>query len=269
MAEKVANRPVPDTTVLRAIKSVMSEVAANSVTNTVTKQDLVSCLDRICPVFRSFKSAIGTSAATFKEEAKPFKDNAVVIQELYDEFDLNEDQILMPDELFLLLRRACDHSGFQICDIECMELFRLVMEQSMLDKDGDELLDRPEVERAFDLVFRFYNQMKSGTAPKPPGKGPPGKGPPMKGPPPAAEVTPDSLPAPERKVQLMDAFDLVDEDGAGIAPRLDLRKKVDSFIPQCAEVQALSDAVRGVDAMILERDEYEEIVDKWLSESYN
>jgi len=65
---------------------------------------------------------------------------------------------------------------------------------------------------------------------------------------------------------LKDAFDMVDEDGAGLAPRLDLRKKVDEFVPQCAEVQKLSDTIRALDAMIVEKEEFEEFVDQWVSE---
>ena len=41
-----------------------------------------------------------------------------------------QDSILMPDELFLLLRRACDHSGHDISDLECMELFRLLVSEN-------------------------------------------------------------------------------------------------------------------------------------------
>jgi len=67
------------------------------------------------------------------------------------------------------------------------------------------------------------------------------------------------------KEDLLKAFDLVDEDGAGLAPRLDLRKKVDEFVPLCADVQQLSDSVRGLDAMIVEREEYEDLVEQWMS----
>jgi len=295
MGERIAGRPVPDTTVLRAVKTVMSEVALKSADSVVTKEDLVGCLDRICPVFRSFDSPLNEASFEEKPAEKPSAD---VVEELYDQFDLNEDHILMPDELFLLLRRACDHSGFAISDVECMELFRLLMEHAMMDKNDDELLDKEEVKDAFDLIFRFYKQksavnweyetydLEPKAAPEPE-------------PEPAAEVfveefveeveavvEPAAEPAPEPepaaetvveeavesvtfeqigKENLMKAFDDVDEDEAGIAPRLDLRKQVDTFVPRCADVQNLSDDVRALDAMIIEREEYEEVVDAWLA----
>jgi len=98
--------------------------------------------------------------------------------------------------------------------------------------------------------------------PKPQGKGPPGKGPPGKGPPPAAELA--QRPKPDMREDLIKAFDDLDEEGAEMAPRLDLRKSVDSYIAICAPVQELSDTVRNLDAMIVEREEYVELVDAWL-----
>jgi len=62
---------------------------------------------------------------------------------------------------------------------------------------------------------------------------------------------------------LIEAFDKLDEEGAEMAPRLDLRQSVDTFIPECVDVQELSDTVRNLDAMIVERDEYVELVDAW------
>lgn len=66
------------------------------------------------------------------------------------------------------------------------------------------------------------------------------------------------------KMDLMKAFDLVDEDGTGFCPRLDLREKVDTFIPGCPPAKKLSDTLRGLDAMIVEHDEFEELVDAWI-----
>jgi len=76
-------------------------------------------------------------------------------------------------------------------------------------------------------------------------------------------VLPPGLSRPELKEDLMKAFDEIDEEGAGMAPRLDLRQNVDTFVPAYPEAQELSDTVRGLDAMIVERDEYEELVDEW------
>jgi len=71
-------------------------------------------------------------------------------------------------------------------------------------------------------------------------------------------------PRAEVYADLMNAFDLVDEDEAELAPRLDLRKQIDTFIPAMPAVQKLSDTVRNMDAMIVEREEYEEVVKAWL-----
>ena len=63
---------------------------------------------------------------------------------------------------------------------------------------------------------------------------------------------------------LLKVFDEVDEDETGFAPRLDLRTRVDDYIPRNARVQELSDTIRALDVMILERDDYIEIVEEWL-----
>ena len=65
---------------------------------------------------------------------------------------------------------------------------------------------------------------------------------------------------------LLGVFDEVDEDETGFAPRLDLRTKVDTYIPRNAMVQHLSDTIRALDVMILERDDFEEIVQEWLKD---
>jgi len=257
MAEKIAGRPVPDTTVLRAIKTVMSEVALNNGDNTVTRQDLIGCLDRICPVFRSFRSPVG-SGPSAAPQAKPIKkESTTVINELYDEFDLNEDSILMPDELFLLLRRACDHSGHDISDLECMELFRLLMDHAMVDKNDDELLDKQEVTDGFTLIFKFYNYKASqgwelenkGLAQAPPGKGPPGKGPPGKER--ADMVGP-----------LMEAFTAVDQEQADCAPRIALAQQVAGLGPSTAD---LAEQLKALEMMIVDKDLYDTMVKTWVN----
>ena len=63
---------------------------------------------------------------------------------------------------------------------------------------------------------------------------------------------------------LLKVFDEVDEDETGFAPRLDLRTRVDDYIPRNPRVQELSDTIRALDVMILERDDYIEIVEEWL-----
>lgn len=78
--------------------------------------------------------------------------------------------------------------------------------------------------------------------------------------PPAATMKPRA----EIYAEMMNAFDIVDEDEAELAPRLDLRKQIDLFLPDLPQVQTLSDMVRAMDAMIVEREEYEEVVQAWL-----
>jgi len=81
---------------------------------------------------------------------------------------------------------------------------------------------------------------------------------------PEAPVAEPMKPRAEVYADLMNAFDLVDEDEAELAPRLDLRKQIDTFIPAMPAVQKLSDTVRNMDAMIVEREDYEEVVKAWL-----
>jgi len=68
------------------------------------------------------------------------------------------------------------------------------------------------------------------------------------------------------EADLMEAFNQIDTEGADMVPRLDLREQIDTFIPTCSAVQQLSDTIRGLDAMIVEREEYEDIVSGWLAQ---
>lgn len=56
----------------------------------------------------------------------------------------------------------------------------------------------------------------------------------------------------------------MDEDGTEFAPRLDLRKQVDKYVDKCKDAQQLSDYIRGLDVMIVERDDYVEFVHDWV-----
>ena len=66
--------------------------------------------------------------------------------------------------------------------------------------------------------------------------------------------------------ECMEAFDEMDDEGTEFVPRLDLRKHLDSIAdakyPLVAELAAL---VKALDAMILERDDFEEMVEEWLA----
>jgi len=97
-------------------------------------------------------------------------------------------------------------------------------------------------------------------------------------PPPARKATQPEPQAPPKKPQagngkqqrlkvekfLLDAFDKVDEDGTEFAPRLDLRKQVDKYVDQCPDAQQLSDYIRALDVMIVEKDDYNEMVNNWI-----
>ena len=64
----------------------------------------------------------------------------------------------MPDEIALLTRRVADASGVEISDTQVMELFRLMMNHSMQDKDEDGVLSKQEVKTALNLVMDFYHE---------------------------------------------------------------------------------------------------------------
>ena len=59
-------------------------------------------------------------------------------------------------------------------------------------------------------------------------------------------------------------FDDLDEDETEMVPRLDLRTRIDNFLAENAAIQGLSDTIRAMDAMIVERDEFLEICEEWL-----
>jgi len=226
MGERIAGRPVPDTSVLRAVKTVMSEVALNSADSVVGREDLINCLDRVCPVFRSFKGQLDTESYQIES-----REAYEVVEDLYHIYDLNEDQILTPDEIFLLLRRACDCSAHKVGDIECMELFSLLMEHAMLDKDDDDLLDKEEVKDAFELVFKFYNQRKGYTAPKAR---------------PAAAANKSRF-----KATLLNVYDRLDEDSCGLAARLELKRELTELYE--SEIESFIVKVASSSSMLIDR----------------
>eukprot|EP00656_Telonema_subtile_P055055 TRINITY_DN8407_c0_g1_i1.p1 TRINITY_DN8407_c0_g1~~TRINITY_DN8407_c0_g1_i1.p1 ORF type:complete len:422 (-),score=103.64 TRINITY_DN8407_c0_g1_i1:79-1344(-) len=155
MANQIAGRHVPDQTILRATKTLLSEASASD--GMIHKSELAAGLERICPVFRSFRSQLsGLKATETKETAvKSVED---VVEDSYADFDLNADGILMPDEITLLLRRVADHSGMQISDTQVIELFRLMMNHSMQDKDADGVLTKDEIKSALVMVMDFFHE---------------------------------------------------------------------------------------------------------------
>ena len=63
---------------------------------------------------------------------------------------------------------------------------------------------------------------------------------------------------------LLQIFDKIDEDGTEFVPRLDLRLKIDSCIERDPRARALSEIIKALDCMILERDDFIEMVNNWL-----
>jgi len=80
---------------------------------------------------------------------------------------------------------------------------------------------------------------------------------------PSVEVSGEEEPAAMEE-DLLQAFDDADEDGTEMIPRLDLRLRIDTYVPRCERVKVLSDKVRHMDAMIVQRDEYVDILKEWL-----
>jgi len=154
MAHQIAGRLVPDQTILRAVKTLLSDTSPDDCA--LRREELANGLDRICPVFRSFRSQLSGLKAEINENA--VKPVTQVVDDLYADFDLNSDGILMPDEITLLLRRVADASGMDISDTQVIELFRLMMNHSMQDKDADGVLTKDEVKAAMVLVTDFYHE---------------------------------------------------------------------------------------------------------------
>ena len=48
-------------------------------------------------------------------------------------------------------------------------------------------------------------------------------------------------------------------------PRLDLRQALDKLITNNSAVQTLSDTIRNLDLMVVEDDQWEEIIEAWLT----
>ena len=78
--------------------------------------------------------------------------------------------------------------------------------------------------------------------------------------------------SPKREVEhsalsldfLLQIFDEVDEDGTEFVARLDLRLRIDSCIERDPRAQSLSEIIKAMDCMILERDDFIDMVNNWL-----
>lgn len=86
----------------------------------------------------------------------------------------------------------------------------------------------------------------------------------------------ESAPAPAAKsspasvcvdmAALLKIFDAVDQHETGFATRLDLKQRIDDLVGEDSFLQRLSDTIGEMEAMIMERDEFEDIVEHWLTE---
>jgi len=94
----------------------------------------------------------------------------------------------------------------------------------------------------------------------PAGKGPAGKGPAGKGP---AGKGPAVAPAPRTQAELMEIFDVTDSelDGTGFVPRSELEQRFTEW----GSLATLRSALREGDTIILERDQFADIVRAWLN----
>ena len=72
------------------------------------------------------------------------------------------------------------------------------------------------------------------------------------------------LPRSARRKLMLDAFVAVDPDDTDFAPRLDLRQEIETYVASCAQVQQLVNHVKNLDCMVVEKDDFEEIVQEWL-----
>jgi len=69
------------------------------------------------------------------------------------------------------------------------------------------------------------------------------------------------------KAVIYAAYDLADPEMAEIVPRLDVSIEVDKIVAKDPTVQALAHKITAFDAILLEKDEYEELVNEWLYET--
>lgn len=73
--------------------------------------------------------------------------------------------------------------------------------------------------------------------------------------------------APTESYPLVDriikAWSKADPNATGFAPRIDLRKQVDTFLSEDSKVQALSDHIKGLESMIVSKEDFVALVKEW------
>lgn len=67
------------------------------------------------------------------------------------------------------------------------------------------------------------------------------------------------------KEEMLQAYKRVDPDDTEVTPRFDLQRMIDTFVGIIPAAQELADAVKAMDAVIVEYEEYEQLVDEWVA----
>lgn len=67
------------------------------------------------------------------------------------------------------------------------------------------------------------------------------------------------------KAEMMAVFTEIDDEEAGLVPRLDLRMGIEEKVAKYPMARDLAESIRTADAMILEEEDYEKIVDRWIA----
>ena len=63
---------------------------------------------------------------------------------------------------------------------------------------------------------------------------------------------------------LLIEFDKVDEEETGFVPRLDLRLHLENnLLPNMPQIASLVELIKNLDTMILEKDDFEELIEEW------
>merc|ERR1711865_103892 len=69
------------------------------------------------------------------------------------------------------------------------------------------------------------------------------------------------------KEDLLAVWELADPEDAEIVPRSDVKAQVDILAKKDPSLRSLSRTIGNLGTMLLEKDEYEELVNEWLAES--
>lgn len=65
---------------------------------------------------------------------------------------------------------------------------------------------------------------------------------------------------------MLKAFDQVDTEQTGFAPRLDVRREIDKYISKHPSVRSLSNKIKKMNELVIDKDDYAELVEAWLKD---